>query len=655
MGAAKLLRDWPSALRALQPPTDLPASTWADRYRVLDQVHHADPGPWETDRVPYMREVMDAYSSQPWVLYLTVMASTQIGKTESALNCLLWQIASDPVPVLWVMPTEQVVNYWTERRFKPAVEHCRPVAAKRSTRIRDWKAGELGFGDMIVYTGWANSPVMLASKSIGRVFMDEVEIFPPFSGKQGTPISLADERLRWFRRRGDSKRWLSSTPRLAEGYIHVEYQAGTQERYHVPCPFCGYYQPLEFSRSSVVWPDGERDPVRIRRERLAAYVCCECHKQIADEEGLKARMLLAGVWCPKGAHVRANGKVVGADPKPEHRSFQLSAMLSPALSWSDVAAKFLESKDDQAKLMTFYNDWLGLPWVEKSTETSIELVRSRQARHERSTVPEAALCLTAGVDVQLDLLYYAIRAWGVGERSWLVEADRVEHWEQLEQALLFRGFPVVDDAGDQVVDELGEPKELRLRAGLIDSRYRRDEVLDLCSRYQDILRPIQGSPHQPIAIKPRKMDPRYHGRSGVLWTVDVHYMKNKLARLMHCERGERGSWELHRDVAEELLVQLTSEHRVLARVKGRVETREEWRKRPGGGANHWWDCEVYNCAAAEMLLLWQLRDENEEQARAMFAAPVPRKPTAAEVQRRRGKRFVRRRRDGSFIRRKGRR
>ena len=44
------------------PEQVLTVSEWADKYRVLSQKASAEPGVWRTDRVPYLREIMDSLS-----------------------------------------------------------------------------------------------------------------------------------------------------------------------------------------------------------------------------------------------------------------------------------------------------------------------------------------------------------------------------------------------------------------------------------------------------------------------------------------------------------------------------------------------------------------------------------------------------------------
>ena len=46
-------------VEGLKPDPDLTVSQWADRYRMLSNKASAEPGPWRTDRTPYLREIMD--------------------------------------------------------------------------------------------------------------------------------------------------------------------------------------------------------------------------------------------------------------------------------------------------------------------------------------------------------------------------------------------------------------------------------------------------------------------------------------------------------------------------------------------------------------------------------------------------------------------
>ena len=80
--------------QAWMPPSLLTVSEWADRYRILTPLTSAEPGRWRTERTPYLKGIMDAFNN-PFVEEITIMASTQVGKTESILNILAYVIDQD--------------------------------------------------------------------------------------------------------------------------------------------------------------------------------------------------------------------------------------------------------------------------------------------------------------------------------------------------------------------------------------------------------------------------------------------------------------------------------------------------------------------------------------------------------------------------------
>ena len=72
----------------------------------------------------------------------------------------------------------------------------------------------------------------------------------------------------------------------------------------------------------------------------------------------------------------------------------------------------MRSKDDPEELQNFINSWLAEPWEDTTVKTSEELVMQRQAEEPQGVVPDWAVMLTAGVDVQETSVYYDIVAWG---------------------------------------------------------------------------------------------------------------------------------------------------------------------------------------------------------------------------------------------------
>lgn len=66
-------------LKILKPSPDLTIGEWADKYRILSKENSSEPGQWDTNRTPYMKEIynclVDSHTES-----VTMMCSAQVGK-----------------------------------------------------------------------------------------------------------------------------------------------------------------------------------------------------------------------------------------------------------------------------------------------------------------------------------------------------------------------------------------------------------------------------------------------------------------------------------------------------------------------------------------------------------------------------------------------
>ena len=46
--------------KGIRPDPDYTVDEWADAHRILSSVSSSEPGPWQTSRVPYLREIENA-------------------------------------------------------------------------------------------------------------------------------------------------------------------------------------------------------------------------------------------------------------------------------------------------------------------------------------------------------------------------------------------------------------------------------------------------------------------------------------------------------------------------------------------------------------------------------------------------------------------
>ncbi len=565
-------------------PDKMTVSEWADQFRRLDVKTSAEPGQWSTARTPYLKGIMDAFTD-PHVDEITVMAASQVGKTEGMYNMLGYIIDQDPGPTLMVMPRADDARSVSYNRIKPMIDASPILSRYLPINSDDITKLEYHFDRMILYFAGSNSPADLASRPIRYLFLDEVDKYPRFSGKEADPIKLASERQKTF---WNKKMVKVSTPTTREGYIFREYDKSDQRRFYVPCPHCGKMQVLVFGQ--IKWPKEESSAERIKNERLAWYECSQCGEHISDVN--KQKMMLSGEWISEKKEQNRN------------RGFWISSLYSPWLTWSDIASEFLKSKDYVELLMNFVNSWLAEVWEEKIEETTVDKVRNLARDYDKGSVPDDVLVLTAGVDVQKDHFYFVIRGWGYYEESWLIRAERVEYWEDVVEALFKTEYRRAQSE-----------ERLSVYMTCVDSGFRTDEVYRFCRHWADKTKAIKGLEEITGGrfYRANKID--INSRTGavipgglVLWNLNVNQYKDKLNRLVTSK--DPGKWHLHREPSDQYLLQFTSEHKILIRNRTTGKAKEIWQKKKEASANHYLDAEVYALAAADIIRALNMRKED---------------------------------------------
>jgi len=608
-------------LTNFRQPRRLSVSDWADEHRVLDPLFSSEPGPWRTSRVPHAREWMDSGTTR-WVRRCTVMAGTQIGKSEAGNNLIGYFVHQDPRPVMLVVPRKVDARMALERRIKPMVRASPALQAEATERHADIRQGEIVFRRSVVYLRSAQSPADLASVPVGCVIGDETEKWPRWSGTEASPLELVIERTRTFY---DHLIVLASTPHLPSGLIAREFADGDQRRYHVPCPHCGAW--ILFEWANVKW-DHERygTAKAMRAARAAWYACQWCGERITDSH--KLAMVQRGVWVPAGRDVAAWIGGEGAEDRTEHRSYSIWAAYSPWVTWWRIAAQYLRSKDEPSRAMNFTNSWLAETWEERVEAMSDDAIAACvDARRKSFEVPDAVVVLSAAVDVQKDYMAWQIVGWGTDEESWVIACGRARSWQEVADVLLRNTYG---------------PKQLPVTKVLVDSRFRRDEVIDFCRVHHPTTRMIAGVERAgPVPFSTVKLD-RHPGTGAVLpvsmtvWTVNVGLFKDTVASRLWRAIGQpntrAGRIHLPADLPAEVLAQFVSEHKVVER-SGNVE-RARWVLRPGHKRNEAWDLLVYNAAAARMLRVDTLRSAPP----VAPAAAAQARASTRTAERRRGRR-----------------
>lgn len=531
---------------------------------------------------------MDAFND-PYIEDITIMASTQCGKTESMLNMMGYSIDQDAGPTLLVMPREEDARSFSSRRIIPMIFMSPKLRQHLTSNTDDLTKMEISLDRMTIFMSGANSPSGLAQRPIRYLFLDETDKYPVFAGKESDPIKLATERTRTFWNRKIVK---CSTPTTEEGYIFREYERSDMRKFHVPCPFCGKRQV--FTWPQVRWPEDVRDPEEVKAKRLAWYECAHCKGVITD--GMKQRMLLQGEWIVEGS--------VAEDAMSRSRAgFWINAIYSPWLSFSDIAAEWLNSYQRPELLMNFVNSWLAEPWRETLGKTRPDEIRALARPYRAGIVPDGVQALTGGVDVQKDHFYVVIRGWGFLQESWLILAVRLEKWEHVAQVLFNTNYSTEDP----------NQYPFPVMRVCIDTGYRTAEVYGFCREMGGRAVPIKGRDHLGGEVfRPATIDRMPTGQiipGGLkLMHLDTAYFKDKIARLVKNTAPDApGGWHVHQNPSDDYVKQFCGEHKVIVRDKKTRRVREEWRPVAAHAAAHYFDAEVYAAAAAEMERYFELR------------------------------------------------
>jgi len=573
----------------LAPDRDLTVSQWADSERVLSNISSPEPGPWRTERVPYMREIMDALTSTSPFKKVVFMKGSQIAGTEAGLNWIGYCMDVSPGPMLYILPNMTFARDYSNQRLGPMIDESpalkgkvRESRAKKggSTILRkEFPMGTFGL------TG-AETSAAVKGKPVKYLFMDEVDEYPKDVKRQGSVIKLAEVRTRNFR---GKKIYICSSPTI-KGASNIEHEfEQTDKRYYfVPCTSCSHMQRLVWAQ--VKWESGN--------PKSAHYECIKCGHKMQEYE--KQAMLANGEW--RATATSKSKDLVG---------YHLSALYSPVgwLSWSDCVEQFLEAKEDRLLLKVFVNTVLGETFEERGDAPDWEIVAARRETYQQNIVPNGAVFLTAGVDVQKDRLEMEIVGWGRGKTTWSVayrtiwgnpddEDPGKNPWEKLDSVLM-ETFER-EDGGHVPIHMLA-----------IDSSAYTMIVYDWARRHP---------PGRVMAVKgmdgltqilrqPKFVDIDIRGKriaNGVrMWGAGVSMAKMELYTMLRLKRNADGTFPpgyMHFPAYDDIWFQQMCSEQLVTRTKADGTTQFVWIL-PEGKKNEALDCRIYNRMAAAGLSL----------------------------------------------------
>lgn len=414
--------------RGLTPPPRLTVSEWADTHRMIAPGTSPEPGRWRTDRTPYLRGPMDA-ATDPDIDTIVLIMSSQVAKTEALINIAGYFIEQDPAPQLFVLPTLELADSFSTKRFQPTCDVSPGLRAAIGTHYgRDASVTirEKSYpGGDIVFAG-ANSPASLASRPRRVVLFDEIDKYKSNIGADGDPIKQGFQRTQNFWNR---RKVLASTPTIdGASAIQDWWKRSDRRLYMCPCHACGTFQSLEWEQ--INWPGRETAE---SRPNDATYACVHCDAHWSQTE----------VWAAvTHGHWKAQAPFNGI------AGFHVWALYSPWVTMAQLAAEWDSCAGKPQEEQTFVNLKLGRPYVPTAGAlTTPEHLFARRDDYGPEMLPEGVLLVTAGIDVQGNRLEIQYLGWGEDDLKWTLDygvhycdPSVPAAWTEFEQRFLLRRF-----------------------------------------------------------------------------------------------------------------------------------------------------------------------------------------------------------------------
>lgn len=571
---------------AMAPPLPPDITRWCVENIEFD-ARSPIKGPFDISRFAFLREIHEVLSPEHPSREVTIRGSAQWGKTVSIIQPTIgaWHEYT-PLDSLIVHPTGSAASEWVNNKWMPMRRQAPGLlkvfgSGRGENRDNIFNQETLDRNGSLKVAS-SGSPADLTGTSRRLVIMDDLSKFE--TSDKGDPEKLAESRASGF----DDAKIVRVSTAMIKGTCRITeaYDRSDKRLFNVPCPSCGFEQPL-------TW-ENFRASIQPERLHAAHFTCERCREPIRHAD--KERIVRVGQW-------------VKTNPNGDHPGFHLWRAYAPQRDWASIAVEFaqmmgwtriehgVETKTDGAggekargKTATakpikaqveqvFWNDVLGLPYEQATDAPDWEKLRDRAELAEPGTafdlgvLPATGFIFAAGVDCQDDRIEVQLVAFGRNRRRWVID---------------YRVIPyhISDEAGRLALNALLK-QEWRTQLGLkvaidvlaIDGGAYTDDVWSWVRPHPwaRVIIVKGGSQENGPLMALQKFDRRKDGKvkkaQKRAFNLNVSSMKAGLyAHLGKEDPEERGFTQFARGLGDEYYRMLTAEHRVLSRNKHGVMT-----------------------------------------------------------------------------------
>lgn len=590
---------------------------WMQEYFILPGKSSRITGPWSVSVTPYWRIVID------WLCDMTtrtivIYACTQSGKSTIMIGWMGYVIDVDPGPMKIVMPDERICK----KRLKriKGVFGCSPrILQHLGGDINNLYIGEpTDLDNMMLTLGWPTSPATLSDDPCRYIGGDEICEWEQELKDDTDPLSKLDNRVRTYET--VSKQFYATSPKNSGDMADMAFEDCLVHDIWIPCPFCGRFHIANFINVKL---DKDKNgeflkPSEYKKGGHARYVCPHCGTGWTE---LERKAAVSGCTaCPEGCSIDDHGRIVGDYLDSPRKSLRVPAVLvDPMFTTSDslaadYASAMLHKKAGNIKpYRNFRNNQEAIAWEERERQTELTELKRHIGHYAMRQVPEWVQMLTAGLDVQADHLWAAVKGYGFRNRQALIWAGRLEtghtgkekNWEIVEGFIL-----------SQWPSQINEDFPYRIARVAVDCRYQRLErdeestiVYDFCLKFPEgFCVPVMGFGRKRMKYASYRAA-SVVGKALKRFDLNVDMYKDRLWQSLYDKEKEPGPGYMHlpSDIPEGILRQLASESQQLKRPRGGREF-VVWVKKKGFRFNHVWDACVYADFAAETAGVFHLQD-----------------------------------------------
>jgi len=606
------------------PGEDITPAEWAAKNLVVPDGPRAGEL-FSTELAPYLVEPLNFFADACPDNKDVVRKSKQTGFTTLAVAACGYTAAVEPCDVFLIEPTQENLADFVGEKLQRAIEGS-PVLQKK-IHAQTSRSGKGSTTYSKRYTGGsllmgiATSTADLRGKTRKKVIRDEASEYPDDLGKQGSPHDMITGAYESFLANGDYKDLSISTP-VEKGacYIDREFEAGDRRYWHVRCPNCCKASLAEIkATAAAAAPDNVTEallkigvfyftghPDRFCYNKTFPYeahyvpACCG----VVIESWQRNELVRAGIGRNERGEVE--GWIPTAPAPGKHRSRHFDALSSPFVPWDVIAKRIIEAGSDPAKLKTLNNLTFGLAYDMRGEAPDHETLMARRVEAKLGRIPPGFLLLTIAADVQKRGIYVEVLAHAPDQQSWPIYIDYLDG-----------PTTDVDDGAFVALTELYRREwpdsygnRWRWDEFVIDANYHTDAVYEWTRRHPGTkaVKGEKGWRRVPLGVA-TDQDVDYKGKKikggAKLRLVGTWDLKSKFYEYLARQPVVEGSSVVYPPgychfanyLDEDYFKQLTSEYLDDEIVKGR--TQKIWKQQGGNAPNHYFDCRVYNMAAAD--------------------------------------------------------